>query len=152
MNKRTIKILLNVLIIVAILGLGMVYAGPNIYDDTYVGKDFCSEKGTIAAINVVAWIIMIAKIAIPFIIIFFGTFDIVKMVIDGDTSTMSKKLKSLGLRVVLGVFIFFLPAITKGVLGYLLPEDYNNCAKCFFKPGTCDGNIMDPIDNKASTK
>ena len=34
------------------------------------------------------------------------------------------------------------------VLGYLLPTDYSNCAKCFFKPGTCTGSIMDPIDNK----
>lgn len=150
MNNKKIKILLNILVIVAIFAFGWVYAG-NLYDNDYVGQNFCSEKGTIAAINVVAWIILIAKIAIPFVIIFFGTFDIVKMVINGDTGTMSKKFKSLGLRVVLGVFIFFLPAIIKSVLGYLLPADYNNCAKCFFQPGSCQGSVLDPIDNKKSS-
>ena len=151
MKNKKIKILLNILVIVAIFAIGWVYAG-NLYDNDYVGDNFCSEKGTIAAINVVAWIILIAKIAIPFIIIFFGTFDIVKMVIAGDTATLSKKFKSLGLRVLLGVFIFFLPALIKAILGYLLPADYNNCAKCFFQPGTCEGSVLDPIDNKKSSK
>ena len=45
-----------------------------------------------------------------------------------------------------------LPAIIKSVLGYLLPADYNNCAKCFFQPGSCQGSVLDPIDNKKSSK
>ena len=151
MKKRNIKILLNILIIVAILGIGFVYA-DNLYDNDFVGDNFCSEKGTIAAINVVAWIILIAKIAIPFIIIFFGTFDIVKAVIDGNNDSLLKKLKALGIKVVLGVFIFFLPALVKGVVGYLVPAEYNKCAKCLFEPGSCKGSVMDPIDNKKSSK
>ena len=143
MKKHMRKIMLFLACVAIVTATTTVYARNN-YDDEFVGDNFCHIKGTMAALNVVSWLLLIAKMMIPVIIIVFGSLDLYKVVISGEAGDVPKAAKSLGFRCVLGVFIFFLPTLTKTVLGYLLPSEYNTCAKCLLQPGTCkDGNILE---------
>ena len=84
---------------------------------------------------------------IPVLIVIFGSLDMYKAVIGGDAEAMKKAGKQLGYRMVLGIFIFFLPTLVYTILGYLLPDDYETCAKCLFEPGTCKNGIVIPSAN-----
>jgi hypothetical protein len=142
MKKHMSKIMLLLACLVIVASTTTVYARNN-YDDEFVGDNFCHLKGTQAALNVVSWLILIAKMMIPIIIIIFGTLDLYKVVTSGEAGDVPKAAKSLAYRVVIGVFIFFLPTLTKAVIGYMLPQEYNTCAKCLLQPGACkDGSIL----------
>jgi hypothetical protein len=141
MKKHMSKIMLFLACMVIVASTTTVYAYNN-YDDEYVGQDFCQQTGVQASLNVVSWLLLIAKMMIPMIIIIFGSLDLYKVVISGDAGDVPKAARSLGYRIILGVFIFFLPTLTKAFLGYLLPQDYNTCAKCVLQPGSCKGYIF----------
>ncbi len=151
--KKPIGSLLVFLACVAIVTCTTVVYAKNRYDNEFVGDNFCSTKGTMAALNVVSWLILIAKMFIPILLIVFGSLDLYKVVISGEQSAVPKALKSLGYRAIIGIFIFFLPTLTRAALGYLLPADYNTCAKCLLQPGSCkDGSILQVNeDHKANS-
>ena len=141
MKKHMSKIMLFLACMVIVASTTTVYAYNN-YDDEFVGQDFCQQTGVQASLNVISWLLLIAKMMIPMVIIIFGSLDLYKVVISGDAGDVPKAARSLGYRIILGVFIFFLPTLTKTVLGYLLPQDYNTCAKCVLQPGSCKGYIF----------
>ena len=58
--------------------------------------------------NVVSWLLLIAKMMIPMVIIIFGSLDLYKVVISGDAGDVPKAARSLGYRIILGVFIFLI--------------------------------------------
>ena len=87
------------------------------------------------------YILIAAKILVPFIIIVMGTIDFYKAIVGGDASKeISKQAKNLGLRLVLGVFIFFIPNIVDWTIGLISNDTNNNtqCIKCVLEPGNCD--------------
>ena len=141
MKKHMSKIMLFLACLVIVACSTTVYAKNN-FDNEYVGQDFCQKPGVQASMNILSWIILIAKLMIPIIIIIFGTLDLYKVVISGNAGDVPKAAKSLGYRIALGVFIFFLPTLIRATIGYLLPSDYNTCVKCLLQPGSCKGNII----------
>lgn len=152
MKKNINKILLFIMCLALVTLTSTVYASGK-YDDEYIGDDFCNLAGTKAGLNVLSWILLILRLMIPIIIIFRGTLDVYKIVISGETKDILPAAKSLGCRIVIGVFIFFIPTLIKSCIGYLLPESYDACAQCLLRPGECTGEIIPNTKNsqKGST-
>ena len=146
MKKNIGRIMLFLACVAIVASTTTVYAYNN-YDSEYVGDNICNQAGTQAALNVVSWLLFILKMFIPVVIVIFGSLDMYKAVINGEAEAMKKAGKSLGYRMALGIFIFFLPTLTHTVLGYLLPDDYKTCSKCLFQPGTCKNGIVIPSAN-----
>lgn len=146
MKKNIGRIMLLLSCVAIVSATTTVYAWNN-YDNEFVGDNICNQAGAQAALNVVSWLILIMKMFIPLLIIVFGSLDMYKAVINGEAEGMKKAGKSLGIRMILGIFIFFLPTLTKTFLGYLLPKDYNTCVKCLLEPGTCKGGVVIPNSN-----
>lgn len=115
--------------------------------ETYIGDGFCEETNVKNALKSVGYFILIAKLIIPFLIVGFGIFDLVKAVTAGEPSDkINKQLKTLGIRVMIGMLVFALPtivdAILNGVNGLSGEEsDYSKCQTCLLKPFDC----VDPV-------
>ena len=72
-----------------------------------------------------------------------GTFDLFKSVVDKDEKSFTKQLKILLMRIVAGIFVFFLPSIVYAIFGLstdlniVSEEKYKGCVDCLLKPTTC---------------
>ena len=112
--------------------------------DAYVAADPCNDQNIMTALRVVGYVLFIAKIAIPLIIIVVATFDLFKSVIDKDEKSLGKQAKIVLMRIVAGVFVFFLPSLVYALFN--LSEDlkivedakYQGCVTCLLKPTDCN--------------
>lgn len=124
-------------------------------DDTHIGDDFCSDEKVMAAIRVLGYFIYILKIFIPFIIIIFGTFDLYKAVMGADEKSISKSVKSLGLRFLIGFAVFLIPTIIDVIFNFAngysdIKSDLYICETCLLKPFECEDGLPEdtnPIDD-----
>lgn len=112
-------------------------------EDTHIGDNICGETNVLKAVRFVGYFLALARLFVPIIIIGFGIFDIYKTVIAGTTDSFIKQLKSLGLRFVIGVLIFFIPTLISSVLTELegfnvISSEYKSCEKCLLKPFNCN--------------
>ena len=85
---------------------------------------------------------MVVFFIIPIIILAFGVVDFFKAVIASKDDEIKKSTKSLIMRLIAGVCIFFLPAIIHFVFrliddwnGY--DSDYSECSLCITEPDKC---------------
>lgn len=110
--------------------------------------DFCSDAANI--VQLVGYILLVVKIAIPLLIIALGMFDFGKAVVAEKEDEIKKQTKRLLYRVVAGVVIFFIPTIV--LFLFNLAVDYDSekeqagfqvCEDCILHPGSgdCKGNI-----------
>lgn len=103
--------------------------------------DFCSK--TSGLLTYVGWILTIVKIAIPFIIIGLGIFDLGKAVVSSADDQIKKSTKTLLWRIVAGIVIFFIPTIVLWLFT-TIDEFKNNessidrCEQCILYPWKCD--------------
>ena len=107
-------------------------------DSRVVGANFCDEEEAIKALKAVGYLLFIAKIMVPLIIVGIGTWDLVKAVQDPDKA-LSKSVKALLIRVALGVLIFFIPRIVYVVLDGaekfgVMSSESANCRKALLDP------------------
>ena len=84
------------------------------------------------------------KILVPIIIICFGVMDLYKAITGSKDEALPKAIKMICIRVIAGVFIFFLPGIVQFVLNMVNEySDYKNnwccCTECILN-GNCDVN------------
>ncbi len=90
--------------------------------------------------QIVGWVLWVFKIVIPIIIIIFGMIDLGKAVVASKDDEIKKSVKSLVMRAVAGIIIFFIPLIV-GVIFSLVGEfnqnrtEYDKCAACITNPG-----------------
>lgn len=119
---------------------------------------FCSNSASIW--QVVGYFLLVFKIVIPLLLIIFGMIDLGKAVISSDDKAVQKAAKSLLMRVIAGVCVFFIPTII-GVAFTMVGNftevkgQYDICSKCISSPnseacklsvqqeGTCDINKTD---------
>lgn len=112
--------------------------------DAHVAADPCNDKNIQTALRFVGYLLFIAKIAIPLIIIVVATFDLFKSVVDKDEKSLSKQVKIIIMRIVAGIFVFFLPTIVYALfnlsseLKIIEDEKYQGCATCLLKPTECN--------------
>ena len=102
-------------------------------------SNICSEASGI--LQFVGWILTVFKIAIPLIILALGMFDFGKAVIAAKDDEIKKSAKSLLMRAIAGVIIFFVPTIVlwvfSGIKGYSEAAeqgDFNICKTCLLTP------------------
>lgn len=112
-------------------------------DSEHVGDNFCQEPNVINALRVVGYFIFIGKIVIPFIIIGFGIIDLAKAVTGGDSDKVTKGVKTIGIRVLIGILVFALPSIINVILdvGTNLNDGdtgYGTCQTCLLDPWACE--------------
>ncbi len=102
---------------------------------------FCEE--TVKVWRLVGLFLLVFKIVIPIILIVLGMLDLGKAVISSDDKAISKAAKSLGMRVIAAVCIFFVPDLISFIIGVVdqsVDELSKTCAACISSPTgeTCD--------------
>ena len=104
---------------------------------------FCYKTAIIW--QVVGYVFLIAKIVIPIILIILGMVDLGKAVILSDDKAISKAAKSLLMRTIAAIAIFFIPTIIKVAFEFVagfnedMKNDAQNCIDCLTSPnGSCD--------------
>ncbi len=109
-------------------------------EDLYVAQNPCDENSMKKVLRFFGYLLMIAKVCIPLLIIGFGTYDLFKSVIDKDEKSLNKQLKVLGVRLFAGLFVFFIPNLVYAVFGLseklnLIEQDkYKTCVSCLLDP------------------
>ena len=102
---------------------------------------FCSSLAPIW--QIVGWVLWVFKIAIPIIIIVFGMIDLGKAVVASKDDEIKKSVKSLVMRAIAGVVIFFIPILVGAIFSlvgeFRDDEEYKNeyatCRYCIVDPG-----------------
>ena len=115
-------------------------------DDPYgfhIGDKFCREKNTVNALKSIGRVIMVAKFAIPIIIMIRAIIDFFLAVVEGEPSYLKKKAISLVYRFISGVFIFFIPTLTNAAFNGLsyynvISDDIDECQSCLLNPTNPD--------------
>lgn len=109
----------------------------------YVAENPCDENSVRLVMRLFGYILLVARIAVPLIIIGFGTFDIFKSVIDKDEKSLGKQAKQLGIRIFTGLMVFFIPNIVSlffsvgDTLNIINTAQYKTCSNCLLKPTSC---------------
>lgn len=100
------------------------------------------------------WVLTIFKIAIPLLILAFGMFDFGKAVTAGKDDEIKKSAKSLMVRAIAGVIIFFIPTLVLWLFGGI--NDYNKasshgdfsvCRDCILYPWNCGKDTGEEDDD-----
>ncbi len=104
--------------------------------------DYCSDPDFKKPFIFLGRIFSVVKILIPILIIIFGMIDLFKAVIGSKDDEIKKSIRSLMLRAIAGVVIFFIPTIIH--LLFLLIDDwqkyettYSKCSLCITSPSKC---------------
>lgn len=108
----------------------------------YVGEGICGEEDVHKILKMVGYILIIAKVMVPLILIVIGTIDLYKAVIGKDEKDLTKSIKLLMLRIALGIFIFFIPTLVNLVIDSIknpVGDKENNaqCISCVLDPINC---------------
>lgn len=114
--------------------------GGNTEEGVEVLNNFCS--GTVlGAFTTIGWVFFFIKILIPIIIIVFGMIDLGKAVVASKDDEVKKSIKSLVIRTIAGIIIFFIPTI----LSFIIQLVNNNDGSMFNISGQFqnDGSFLD---------
>ena len=114
--------------------------------------DFCAKSSGI--LQFLGYVLLVFKIAIPLLIIFYGVFDFGKAVTSGKDDEIKKSAKTLMLRAVAGVIIFFVPSIVMWLFGAVAQYrdadsnvNFGNCRTCVLAPWNCDTSGAENSEN-----
>ncbi len=91
--------------------------------------------------QIIGWVLWIFKIAIPIVIIVFGMIDLGKAVVASKDDEIKKSVKSLVMRAIAGIIIFFIPTIVGAIFSLVAEfgsddykEEYDICKNCIIHP------------------
>lgn len=92
--------------------------------------------------QIIGWVLFVFKIVIPIIIIIFGMIDLGKAVVASKDDEIKKSIKSLAMRAVAGIVIFFIPTLVATIFKLVdsfqdVKGEYDVCASCINSPGGC---------------
>jgi len=108
--------------------------------DQFVAQDPCSDNNIRTVLKMAGFVLLLAKLAVPLLIIGFGVMDLYKSVIDKDEKSLAKQTKRLIMRIVTGVLVFFIPTIIEAIfnmsdrLNIIETDEYKMCSSCLFSP------------------
>lgn len=107
--------------------------------------------------QIIGWVLWIFKIVIPIIIILFGMIDLGKAVVASKDDEIKKSVKSLVMRAISGIIIFFIPTIVGLIFSIVndfseVKGEYDVCAACVTDPGGCETAVKNyKTNSNAST-
>ena len=113
---------------------------------------FCSRPEVKGAFRALGWVIFFVKIIVPIIIIVMGSIDVFKAVTSNKSDEISKSVKTLVIRVIAGIIIFFIPTFINFIVKFvsggeeIYSEEHGtflDCTHCMLNPtdDTC-GSLM----------
>lgn len=99
-------------------------------------------------IRIGGYLVLVVKIALPLIIIFKTTLNMLSLVTKGDSGELKKNFKKVMLSLIASAVIFFIPTILNVIFGFVsnynsnITEDSKICSACIFEPfsDTCKNN------------
>lgn len=103
--------------------------------------------------QIIGWVLWVFKIAIPIVIIVFGMIDLGKAVVASKDDEIKKSVKSLVMRAIAGIVIFFIPTLIGAIFSLVgefrddtaYKKEYKICSECITHPGdnTCKKAVDD---------
>lgn len=140
MNKKRLIFISTILLL--LLCSFMVVDADTTLKHAYVGENFCAEESVQKVLVLAGYILILAKIAVPLILIIVGSLDLYKAVMGKDEKDLAKSLKSLVLRLIAGIFIFFVPTIVNYAFDLIYDSTDGEavdkkCVTCVLDPGSC---------------
>lgn len=98
-----------------------------------------SENTTLKVFQVIGYILFILKILVPIIIIVLGVIEFSKAALSGDEKANTTSFKTLMMRIITGVTIFFIPTILDFALSLVqgtkdAASKYDGCTTCMLDP------------------
>ena len=108
-------------------------------------ETICSKPELRKPLKFIGTIISVIKIAIPLLILVLGIIDLFKAIPSSKDDRIMIAVKSIGVRFIAGVFIFFIPGIVQLLLDWVNEwSNYQNtwccCTQCILDSGKCDVN------------
>lgn len=105
-------------------------------------EGFCT--GTANIWQVVGILLLVFKIVIPILLIIFGMIDLGKAVIASKDDEIKKATKSLMMRAISAVVIFFIPTLIGIIMGLVggfgnVKSDFDVCRSCITNPYDSSG-------------
>ena len=113
-------------------------------DDMVIqGFDFCQNSNVLKVFKVFGYIIFVAKILIPLLLIIFGSVDFAKAIISSDDKMIKDAGMSLAKRFIAGIIVFFIPTILNFLLSLVYNIDdvrtkFSSCTTCLLEPNSCE--------------
>lgn len=106
--------------------------------------NFCKEN-VLRVFTTIGWVFFILKILIPLILIVFGVIDISKAVLSSKDDEIKKSAKTLVMRIIAGIIIFFIPSVLNFVVNLIGDRatgvydenhgTFKDCTSCMLSPG-----------------
>lgn len=98
-----------------------------------------SENTTLKVFQVIGYILFILKILVPIIIIVLGVIEFGKAALSGDEKANTTSFKTLIMRIITGVTIFFIPTVLDFALSMVQGTKdtalkYEGCTTCMLDP------------------
>ena len=121
----------------------------------YVLDKPCSQDSILHVLHLIGYLLYIAKILVPLIIIGFATFDLFKAVTDKDDQSLKKQTRIVLTRILSGLIVFFIPSIVYALFGIssqfntFRESEYQTCVDCLLKPtnGNCKYDVSIKADD-----
>lgn len=107
---------------------------------------FCTDTANIW--QTLGYILMVFKIVIPILLIVFGMIDLGKAVIASKDDEIKKATKSLLMRAIAAIIIFFIPTLIGVIMGLIssfstqVQSDFDTCRAC----------VSDPLNEDCESK
>ena len=107
-----------------------------------VGDDFCSKDEVKNVLRLLGYFLLLLRLFVPIIIIAKGIFLFYNAVVSDKNDAISKSAKQLGIKVAIGITIFFIPTLISAALGLYkdfsqVESEYETCATCLLEPTEC---------------
>ncbi|HIU11419.1 MAG TPA: hypothetical protein IAB65_01830 [Candidatus Onthocola stercorigallinarum] len=101
--------------------------------------DVCERSEVLTVLRVVGYIIYVAKIVIPLLLIIFGSIDFAKAIIANDEKAIKTAGGALVRRFIAAVVVFLIPTILNLLLGLVdniesIKGTFSDCTNCIFNP------------------
>ena len=122
--------------------------GVSLMDLEIVEIHFCEESGVLTTFQIVGYLLFVAKIVVPLLLIILGSIDFAKATISSDDKAPKEALISLIRRILIAVIVFFIPTILNFLLSLVYgaqdafnDDSFEGCSDCLFDPfGDCKAN------------
>ncbi len=102
---------------------------------------FCEREEILKVLRVLGYVIYVAKLVIPLLLIIFGSIDFGKAVLSSDDKAIKEAGGTLVRRFIAAVIVFLLPTILNLLLDLVYNyesfkenESFKKCTECIFNP------------------
>ena len=127
----------------------MVLLYPNSKDlflEQEVVFSFCEESGVLKVFRIFNYLIYIAKILVPMLLIGKGMISLAKAITNDDDKEIKSSVEVFIKNCITGVFIFFIPTLVNAVIGLVQSSNdvklkYSDCSYCLTNITKCNNLI-----------